>query len=292
MYRDSLIRVILFAVTCACISSVQAHLKPLSDEALSNVTGQAMAAVDVVQTSSEDFTRVTLGMTTSVQANVNQVTLGNAALTSNVDITNLSLGHISTDATKVQLDGNTYAVGDIVPFEGIDPYVEVAQSTDGTDSIDGFRIGFNQARGTLSGTINSLSGNIGMKVTDSSGNTVDAQLLNSAGTATNSNAQYIGIAGTGTDCANSVNCAPLSNLQTLDIGSANAGGTVGYTNDFFISFQKSTLTWQDPASGKSITAGPGLYFNIPTSMTLDMAKLITGIPRARTEYIDRGVGMF
>lgn len=251
-----------------------------------------MAAIDVVQTPTEDFTRVTLGMNASIQTNINQVTLGSAALTSNVDVTNLSLGHISSDATKVQLDGNTYAVGDIVPFVGIDPYFEVAQATDGTDSINGFRIGFNQARGTLSGTFNSLSGNIGLKVTDSGGNTVDAQLLNPDGTATNSNAKYIGIAGTGTDCANAVNCAPLSNLQTLDIGTANTDGTVGYTNDFFISFQKTSVTWQDAASGKTITAGPGLYFNIPTSMTLDMAKLITGIPRARTEYIDRGVGMF
>ena len=291
MNRDTLLKAALFAFCCALATTVQAQLKPLSDKALSNVTGQAMVAIDYTQGATTDFTRVTLGMNAEVQTNVTSLALATTTNTSGVtasdlNIDHFSLGHISTDATKVQLDGKTYAVGDIVPFVGIDPYMELSYTS---GVVSGIRIGFNQARGTLSGNINSFSGNLGLKVTDGSGNVVDGQLMDANSNPTNYRATHIGISGA--DCANNVNCGPLDNLKTLDVGVANADGTVGYTNDFFISFQKQTVTWQEP-SGATITAGPGVYFNLPTSMNLNLTQLQSGIPRARTEYIDRGLGLF
>ena len=43
----------------------------------------------------------------------------------------MSYGSISTDASKVQLDGKTYAVGDIVPFVANDPYFEITENSAG-----------------------------------------------------------------------------------------------------------------------------------------------------------------
>ncbi len=281
----------LITLLCALSTTVEAQLKPLSDKALSNVTGQAMVAIDYTQGATEDFTRVTLGMNTEVQTNITSLALATTTNSSGVtasdlNIDHLSLGHISTDATKVQLDGTTYAVGDIVPFVGIDPYIELSYTS---GVVSGLRIGFNQARGTLSGNINSFSGNLGLKVTDGSGNVVNAQLMDANSNPTNYRAKYVGIAGA--DCSTNTNCGPLSNLKTLDVGVANTGGTVGFTKDFFISFQKQAVNWQEPG-GSTITAGPGVFFNLPTSMNITVNQLQNGIPRARTEYIDRGLGLF
>ena len=130
-----------------------------------------------------------------------------------------------------------------------------------------------------------------MKVVDSTGATVDAQLMAADGSPTQYQATHVGIAGA--DCANTVNCAPLTNLQTLDVGTANADGTTGFAKDFFIAFQKQAVNWQSNATaGTTITAAPGVFFNLPTAMTVDIQALQTGLPRARTEYIDRGVGLF
>lgn len=271
-------------------SGLQAELRPISDNEMEQITGQAMVAVDVDGTPEHRFTRVTMGLDAEIQTNIDNVTFGNTGDGSDVLINQLSLGHISTDATRVQLDGQTYAVNDIVPFVGSNPYFELAEQN---GEIVGFRLGLNEARGTLSGDIQSFSGNLGLKLEDSTGTAVDAQLFDAGGNATQSRASYIGLNDAATDCAGGVQCAPLTNLKTLDIGVDNGDGTVGFTNDFFISFQKEAVQWNSmSAGGTPIDAAAGVYLNIPTAMQLDLQTLQQGIPRARTEYIDRGVGLF
>lgn len=61
----------------------------------------------------------------------------------------------------------------------------------------------------------------------------------------------------------------------------------------FFSFQKEAVDWTSTdGTGDIISANPGVFLNIPTAMQLDIQTLQNGIPRARTEYIDRGVGLF
>jgi hypothetical protein len=298
MKRDKKITALLRLFGLACLLGIssysQAKLRPLSDVAMSNEVAQAAVAVDYSNNGTADFTRVTTGLNTEFQINTNNVVLGQIAKsgqTNNADFqaTNLSFGHISTDSAKTQLDGKQYNAGTIVPFEGIDPYFELATES---GQIVGFRMGFKSARGTLSGDIASMSGHIGMKIDDGSGIIKDAQLLNASGQPTNYRSSYIGLASATTDCSAKVSCNALSAIKTLDIGTKQANGTVALANDFFLSFQKKAVTWSTVGGTGSVTTASGLYLNIPTAMQLTMTQLQTGVAAQRTEYIDRGVGRF
>jgi hypothetical protein len=79
----------------------------------------------------------------------------------------------------------------------------------------------------------------------------------------------------------------------LDVGQRNLStGKVDYTQDFFISFQKAPTTWSTGAG--NINAEMGAFINIPTSIHIDMntGTNATGTDHVRTEYIDRGNGLF
>ncbi|WP_243402325.1 hypothetical protein [Tamilnaduibacter salinus] len=271
----------------ALVPAALADLDPLSDQAMGEVRGQAMVAMDVTGTEAARRTRVTLGLDAEVQTNVDSVALGDTGDGSDVAVEHLSLGHISTDASTVQLDGQTYAVNEIVPFVGKDPYFEVAEQS---GEVVGFRVGFNQARGTLSGDLNQFSGQLGLDLVDDSGTVVPATLFDGQTNATNHRATHVGIDEAGTDCSAGTQCAPLTNLKTLDVGDANGDGTVGFATDFFIGFQEQALDWQTPEG--TVSAQPGVHLNLPTAMQLDLQTLQDGVPRARTEYIDRGQGLF
>jgi Family of unknown function (DUF6160) len=292
----------LLLVMCAAVSAgtAFAELQPISDEELGDYSGQAAVAFDVDQIGSNSYTRVTLGMEADVQMNIDTLEAGRYAkagemLEADINITNLGLGSISTDASKVQLDGNTYAVNDIIPFEINDPYFELAR--DDNDELIGFRIGFGEARGQLSGDFNSLSGNVEMEVIDYFGTQYQTSMLDSAGNADNSRSNYIGVdnsfTGGTTDCSTGWYCYGLADFKTLDIGERNkTTGEVDYTEDFFIGFQKQATEWS--TSDGSITADLGAFMNLPTSMQIDMNSGLnaSGTDRVRLEYIDRGNGLF
>jgi hypothetical protein len=275
-------------------------LRPIADEDLSQYSGQAAIAFDVSDFGTNSYTRVTLGMEADLQMNIETLEAGNIAragesLAADIDITNLGFGSISTNDTEIQLDGNTYAVNEIIPFELNDPFFEIAQNS--SDELTGFRIGFGQARGQLTGDFNSISGNVGMEITDFFGDDYQSTLLDVNGDADNTRTQYFGVskaeAGGVTNCNSGFYCYNLSDFKTLDVGERNkTTGDVDYTNDFFISFQKEATDWT--TSTGSVSAGLGVFINIPTSMNIDMntGTNASGTDRLRTEYIDRGNGLF
>jgi hypothetical protein len=294
-FKKLVITICLFSV-----ASVHAEMKPISDDELSNYSGQAAVAFDIDQIGSTSYTRVTLGMEADLQMNINNVELGNytkagESLAADFAATNLAFGSISTDAAKVQLDGQTYLVNDIVPFELNDPYFEIAQ--DATEQLVGFRLGFGEARGELSGDFSSLSGNVGVEITDFFGDDYQSEMLNQNGDFDNSRSQHFGVSksdsGGATNCDSGFYCYSLADYKTLDVGQQNkTTGDVDYTNDFFISFQKETTDWS--TSNGQISAGTGVFVNIPTSMHIDMNTGVntSGTDRARVEYIDRANGLF
>lgn len=264
----------------------QAELEPISEREMSQVQGQAMMTVDHVDGVNHQFTRVTLGVDAETRLNADGVVMGGDDSGADLDITNFALGHYVRDDTRVQIDGNTYSVDEVVPFSGVGPYLELAER-DG--QLSGFRFGLNQARGTLSGEFASFSGNLNLNINDAGGNPVDAMLFDDAGVATNHRATQIGLAGEDGTCSQ---CVPLTNLLSMDIGVDNGDGTVGFTEDLFLAFQRESVDWQDLGGSGAIQGPEGVFLNLPTSMTLDMQALQNGVQRERTHYVDRGTGMF
>ena len=281
-------------------SFVCAEMRPIEDEELSEYVGQAAVAFDVDQIGTNSYTRVTLGMEADLQMNINNVELGNYSksgetLAADFAATNLAFGSISTNASQVQLDGQTYAVNDIVPFELNDPFFEIAQNS--SEELIGFRLGFGQARGQLSGDFTSMSGNIGADITDFFGDDYRSSLLDANGNADSSRAQHFGVAGSevggATNCSSGFYCYNLADYKTLDVGQRNTStNQIDYTNDFFISFQKEATDWS--TSEGVINAGMGVFINIPTSLHIDMNTGVnaSGTDRVRVEYINRGNNLF
>ena len=289
-----IISAILFG-TC-----VQAELKPIADEELSEYSGQAAVGFDVSSIGTNSYTRVTLGLEADLQMNISNVELGNYAkagetLAADFSATNLAFGSISTNAADVQLDGQSYSVNDIIPFELNDPFFEMSQ--DAADELTGFRLGFGEARGQLSGDFTSISGNIGIDITDYFGDDYRSTMLDDNGDDDSSRSHYFGVSksqsGGATNCTSGFYCYDIADYKTLDVGQRNLStGTVDYTQDFFISFQKAPTTWSTSAG--DISAQMGAFINIPTSIHIDMntGTNATGTARVRTEYIDRSNNLF
>jgi len=294
------LKVVSFIICIVSAASSYAEMTPIPDEELNQYSGQAAVAFDVSQIDTTSYTRVTLGMEADLQVNINEFEAGNISrtgelLNSDLSISNLGFGSISTDSAQIQLDGQTYAVNDIIPFELNDPYFEIAQ--DAADEVTGFRIGFGEARGQLSGDFNSISGNVGVDITDYFGDSYRSTMLDSSGASDNVRTTYFGVSNTesggATDCTNGFYCYNLDDYKTLDVGQRNlSSGTVDYTEDFFISFQKAPTTWSTSAG--DISAQMGAFINIPTSIHIDMntGTNATGTARVRTEYIDRSNNLF
>jgi len=269
---------------------VQADLKPISDEILGDVTGQAFMQVENIPGLDHQFTRMTLGMDVETRVNMDDIKAGQTDTGVDFAATDVAFGHISRDAARVQYNGKTYAVGESVPFEAVQPYIELAEVD---NQLAGFRMGFKQARGVVSSNTTSFSGDIGLQLKDADGAISSATLFGADNAATNYRATQIGMDdGTGV-CTPGANCASLSQLRSLTVGEENVDGTTGFTDDFFISFQRENVGWNSPDGSNVINAGKGVFINLPTSMTIDMSTLTgVGVPRERTHYIDRGTGIF
>jgi hypothetical protein len=289
-------------ICCLILSTVaQAEMKPISDEELSQYSGQAAVAFDVTQLDTTSYTRVTLGMEADLQMNINHLEAGRfnrageTTLEADLSIKNLAFGSISTNDAQVQLDGQTYAVNDIIPFELNDPYFEIAQNA--SEELTGFRLGFGEARGVLSGDIESFSGNIGVDITDYFGDEYRSEFLDENGSIDSVRSSKFGVSkevtGGATNCNTGFYCYDLADYKSFDVGDRNSvTGEVDYTKDFFISFQKEDTQWS--TSDGSINTGMGVFMNIPTSLHIDMntGANAAGVARVRTEYIDRGNDLF
>lgn len=94
-------------------------------------------------------------------------------------------------------------------------------------------------------------------------------------------------------------CFPLSNFGSFEIGRDDPVGADG----LFISFQNSqdvikwAQTFKDGITGTEVetfqATGFGGFFNIPNNgVQVNLQEAMNGIPRHRTEYIDRGKGLF
>ena len=192
------------ALLLALSVSVSAELRPISDEALSDVTGQAFVSIDRQYhpgvNNQTSYTRVNLGMDIDIQTNVDVLEMGRYDRegekpgSADVYIEDFALGYINNQAyfrdnpeapRQRKADGSAYAENEIVPFNIKDPFFEFAYD-EATDEVTGFRLGFGDAMGILSGKIETLTGNVnidiidrgeGLRNADSSGNFFDQLIV-------------------------------------------------------------------------------------------------------------------
>jgi len=204
----------------------------MSEKEMGSVTGQAMLGLDVNEADGKYFTRYTVGTRSELQMNMEELALGedsNCSGSANecrdVGIKNLSLGHIARQ--QENFAGNDYEANDIVPFLAMDPYLELAEEG---GNVVGFRMGFTESRGSLSGSFESLTGRVGIELEDTDSGTVqDGELLQADGTADNQRATHFGLSDSA-GCGDQ--CAPLTAIQTLDVGERDSNGDPTFTNDF------------------------------------------------------------
>lgn len=126
------------------------------------------------------YTRVNLGMDIEIQTNVDVFEVGRyerdgeKAGTSDVYIQDFALGYINNQAyydanpkapRQRKSHGSAYAEGEIVPFTIDNPFFEFAYDQ-ATEEIIGFRLGFGEAMGVLSGKIKTLTGNVNIDIVD------------------------------------------------------------------------------------------------------------------------------
>lgn len=138
-----------------------AQLEPIGEHELSNMIGQAFINIDRTDNASgTDFTKLTFGLDVKTSLNSDLLEFGRyerageVAGSSDIRITDFALGSIDSDGT-------------IIPFEIKDPFVELAfEDNAGKQDLIGVRLGFGGARGALSGTIESLTGNVNVDIKD------------------------------------------------------------------------------------------------------------------------------
>lgn len=165
-------------------SAAIAGLDPISDAEMSEVTGQAFLSVDrdyhPDPAQNTAYTRVNLGMDIEIQTNVDVLEVGRYERegeregSSDVLINDFALGYIHSEdyflnnpkaARQLKPDGTAYAEGEIVPFRITDPFFEFAFD-ETTNEVVGVRLGFGEAMGVLSGSIQSLTGNVNIDIID------------------------------------------------------------------------------------------------------------------------------
>lgn len=98
-------------------------------------------------------------------------------------------------------------------------------------------------------------------------------------------------------------CFNLSQFESFPIGSIEEVNgkryLTGAASGMFISFQTQDLEWlqdvrnQNPNAEDFVRATSGAFFNIPnSSVTVNLEEALYGVEGVRTEYIDRGNGLF
>jgi hypothetical protein len=271
------------ALTLALLSSyASADLQELGDDLLSAEVGQAFinldSFIDPVDTNTR-FSRLSFGEDIKLNLNADQVIFNNNGTVADIALNNFALGHIDT------------STGTFVPFEITNPFFEWAIEDDGTgkQNLVGFRLGFGEAKGSLSADITSLSGNIDINFTDGT-NTYAGDLLDASGNTTTNQANQLGISGS--SCAQlsgNETCYNLANFKSFSIADSDGSST----SDFFLSVQNKNFTWKW-GSGSTVNTSydttKGFFINMPTDMTINLGDSTTGTARLPTEFIDRGIG--
>ena len=222
-------------VTLACalfVGSVQAQdkpaMKPLADDELSGVWGQALLDLTNTSLNGYDFSRLTLNADITMSATLTGLKLGTQANgTSDIDITSLNFGRSDLDdAHRTVAIANPY-------FE----WVYSGSAATGDRQVVGMRLGFGGIAGDVGLAMNTVSGSL--------------SLSTPSGQATALGSQQTALA------------SPAGAIALNQIGGVTAGTTDGASRDFFLSILKSAVTYPTTNSqlGAPAAAQAGFWLN-------------------------------
>ena len=223
-------------VTLACalfVGSVHAQdrpaMKPLADDELSGVWGQALLDLTNTTLNGYDFSRLTLNADITMSTTLTGLKLGTQANgTSDIDITSLNFGRSDLDdAHRTVAITNPY-------FE----WVYSGSAAAGDRQVVGMRLGFGGIAGDVGLAMNTVSGSLSLSTASG-----QATALGSQQTALTS---------------------PAGTIALNQIGGVTAGNsTDGASRDFFLSILKSAVTYPTTNSqlGASATAQAGFWLN-------------------------------
>ena len=236
----------LSTLPCAWLLAValnaQAQGQAMSDEAMSQVSGQGFFTLTNTSEGGLDFSRITLNADMQLNANLTGMRLGeyNRALRqgtgADIDISALQFGR--TDGTTAQ---RTVAI--------TNPYIEFvyANAADASKrEVVGMRMGFGGIQGDIGLKMNAVSGSL----------LIDA---GSQGTIDSRNDTLGGVRWDGSTCTNSAACQ----VALAQVGGVTAGNASGASRDFFISVLKQAVNFPTTQAGlaASDTAQAGLWLN-------------------------------
>jgi hypothetical protein len=228
------------ALACAAMSASAHGLKPMSDDELSEVSGQALLSLTNQTYDGLDFTRITLGADIQLSANLSKVRLGEYSYSArngtgaDIDMGVFRFGR--SDGTEAQRTVNI-----------TDPYFEFVYKNAADASkreVIGMRLGFGSIAGDLGVQLNAMSGSL---------------LINggAAGNYDSHNDPLGGKRWDGTTCSNT--CG----LTLSQIGQLTAGDASGPSRDFFISVLRQAVNFPgvNAATGAPDKALEGFWMN-------------------------------
>lgn len=275
-------RLFLVLATTLLATSAQARMEALDDAELSNVTGQAFINLTTDANAGINYTRINLGVDLDTQLNMKKLQLGqyNDSVTrpgeiagsSDILINNFALGTVNAD-------------GSINPFRISNPFLELAYSG---NKVVGVRIGFGEAKGVLSGDIQSLTGNIPVHISgtakpiinaasawdrfllgaagisDSTKLEADATLVNSSGNADPVRGTMAGLTnGTALNCVSGCAWGGLSD-GLLSLFKSNGCGILSLSTCYNLTQFQSLPVGNTSNMGSMDGAAKGFFISLQT----------------------------
>ena len=224
-----------YVTTLACalfVGSVHAQskpdLKPLDDEELSGVWGQALLDLTNTSQGGYDFSRITLNADITMSASLSGLVLGTGGLHGSPDINISTLNFGRSDATDAQ---RTVAIAN--------PYFEWVYSgtaAAGDRQVVGMRIGFGGISGDVGLMMNAVSGALTINTPSGQATAVGSQQTSLT--------------------------SPGGAIALNQIGGVTAGNSDGASRDFFLSILKAAVTYPTTAGlAAPATSQAGFWLN-------------------------------
>jgi hypothetical protein len=236
------IRIAYFLVNFAivallCTGKAWGALLELSDDELAAVSGQGLVTLDNTISGGLDFSTVTLNSTIALNANFQNVLLGQnnvngAGADINIPTLQFGTGGTPLSATAVQITN---------------PYLQFVYNAAGTQIL-GMRLGFEGISGNVGTLMSTVSGSL--QIADGAGNTL-----------TSNGSRLTSLTCTGTSCGGGT--LPLS-----AIGGVSAGTTAAPSRDFWISMLSQTVQFPaQPGLSAPNVAQAGVWLNWTDRLT-------------------------